>query len=314
MTITFYLNNERKQNLYCRISEGKERAVFSLGYKVDSKDWNKAKEELVWSDPHHHTLINLKKYLIELSEEMRAQGKTEIPNRIKNTLSDITKNDGISGIDRILFNKKKSESVPDYDNFVEAFEKFSKLKKGQYNVEVLDNQIWFHTQDKCYIGHTYEGLTAELGEMVENRWYDELNHSDFSAWNEVLMDGGEVLGTPGIGRGKMYRALFNEWRIFWAEKYKDVKESVGKTDHLDALKEDSWRALQVFMKCYAESTTPLQDAEDLDMDLCACLILAMLNVYDKETCYTEYCEFYFADWESEEIDEGVIYFKENDLV
>lgn len=307
MTITFYLNNERKQNLYCRISEGKEGAVFSLGYKVDSKDWNKAKEELVWSDPHHHTLINLKKYLVELSEEMRAQGKTEIPNRIKNTLSDITKNDGISGIDRILFNKKKSEGVPDYDNFVEAFEKFSKLKKGQYNVEVLDNQIWFHIQDKCYIGHTYEGLTAELGEMVENRWYDELYHSDFSAWNEVLID-------PGITRGDMYRALFNEWRIFWAEKYKDVKESVGKTDHLDALKEDSWRALQVFMECYAESTTPLQDADDLDMDLCACLILAMLNVYDKETCYSEYCELYFADWDSEDINEDVIYFKENDLV
>lgn len=67
MTIAFYLNNERKQNLYCRISEGKERAVFSLGYKVDNKDWNKVKEELVWSNPHHHTLINLKKYLNELS-------------------------------------------------------------------------------------------------------------------------------------------------------------------------------------------------------------------------------------------------------
>ena len=307
MTITFYLNNERKQNLYCRISEGKERAVFSLGYKVDSKDWNKAKEELVWNDPHHHTLVNLKKYLSELSEEMRAQGKSDIPNRIKNTLSDITKTDGISGIDRILFNKKKSEGVPEYDSFVKAFEKFSKLKKGKYNVEVLDNQIWFHTEDNCYIGHTYEGLTAELKEMVGNRWHDELYHTDFSAWNDVLTD-------PGITRGNMYCELFKEWRIFWTEKYRDIKESVGKTDHLDAMKEDSWRALQVFMECYSESTTPLQDADNLDMDLCACLILAMLNVYDKDTCYTEYCEFHFADWDSEEIDGDIIYFTENELV
>lgn len=305
MTITFYLNNERKQNLYCRISEGKERAVFSLGYKVDSKDWNKAKEELVWNDPHHHTLVNLKKYLSELSEEMRAQGKSDIPNRIKNTLSDITKTDGISGIDRILFNKKKSEGVPEYDSFVKAFEKFSKLKKGKYNVEVLDNQIWFHTEDICYIGHTYEGLTAELKEMVDNRWYDELYHTDFSAWNDVLTD-------PGITRGNMYRELFKEWRIFWSDKYRDIKESVGKTDHLDAMKEDSWRALQVFMECYSESTTPLQDADNLDMDLCACLILAMLNVYDKDTCYTEYCESHFADWDSEEIDGNIIYFTENE--
>ncbi len=307
MTIAFYLNNERKQNLYCRISEGKERAVFSLGYKVDNKDWNKVKEELVWSNPHHHTLINLKKYLNELSEEMRAQGKTDIPNRIKHTLSDITQTDGIAGIDRVLFNKRKSEGVPEYDCFVEAFEKFSKLKKGEYNVEVLDNEIWFHTEGNCYIGHTYEGLTAELKKMVENRWYDELYHTDFSAWNEVLSD-------PGITRGDMYRELFCTWRIFWTDKYKEIKERVGKTDHLDAMKEDSWKALQVFMECYADSTAPLQDADVLDMDLCACLILAMLNVYDKDTCYTEYCESHFTDWDSEEINGDVIFFSENDIV
>ena len=314
MTITFYLNNDRKQNLYCRISEGKERAVFSLGYKVDNKDWNKAKEELAWTDPHHHTLANLKKYLGELSEEMQAQGKTNIPNRIKNTLSDITKTDGISGIDRILFNKKKSEGVPEYDCFIEAFEKFSKLKKSNYIVEVLDNEIWFHTEDTCYIGHTCEGLTAELKEMVENRRYDELYNTDLSAWNNVLMDGGEAIGSPGIGRGTMYRELFNEWRIFWADKYKEIKECVGKTDHLDAQKEDSWKALQVFMECYSESITPLQDAENLDMDLCSCLILAMLNVYDKDTCYAEYCESHFEDWDSEEIKGDFVYFTENEFV
>lgn len=314
MTITFYLNNDRKQNLYCRISEGKERAVFSLGYKVDSKDWNKVKEELRMSDPHHHTLISLKKFLNELSEEMRAHGKSDIPNRIKNTLSDITKADGISGIDRMLFNRKKSEGVPDYDRFIAAFEKYSKLKRGEYNVEVLDNQIWFHAENICYIGHTSEGLTAELKEMVEKRWYDELYHSDFSAWNAVLMDGGEALGSPGIERGKMYPELFREWRIFWAENYREIKESIGKTNHLDALKEDSWRALQIFMECYSESTTPLQDADNLDSDLCACLILAMLNIYDKDTCYTEYCEFHFEDWDSEEINGDIIFFTENDLV
>lgn len=68
------------------------------------------------------------------------------------------------------------------------------------------------------------------------------------------------------------------------------------------------------MECYSESTTPLQDADDLDLDLCACLILAMLNVYDKDTCYSEYCEFHFADWDSEEIDGDIIYFTENGMV
>lgn len=112
----------------------------------------------------------------------------------------------------------------------------------------------------------------------------------------------------------MYCELFKEWRIFWADKYRDIKESVGKTDHLDAMKEDSWRALQVFMECYSESTTPLLDADNLDMDLCACLILAMLNIYNKDTCYTKYCEFHFADWDSEEIDGDIIYFTENELL
>lgn len=312
MTVTFYLNNDRKQNLYCRISDGQERAIFSLGCKVDNGCWDEKEEEPVWGTPHHYSIVNLKKYLLTLSEKMRDKGETEIPKKIKDTITPIVKSEGISGIDRFLFNKMKSTDVPGYDVFTKAFERFCKVKKGQYSVEVHDDQMWFYTEKGNYIGHTYEGLQAELNDSIARRSYVELYMTNLSAWNFVLMDDGEALGTPGIGKAQMYRQLFIEWRIYWDEKYHSIKDNGIKTSHLNHLKEDSWKALQVFMEGYAESTTPIHDAEELNMDLCACLILAMLNIYDKDTCLEEYCEYHFADWHCEEIDDQFIYFTENE--
>lgn len=311
MTIAFYLNNERKQNLYCRISDGQERAIFSLGCRLDSENWNKAADEPIWNSPRYHTIRNLKEYLRSLAEDMQEKNETAIPQKIKSIVSQIVKSEGIEGIDRHLFNKMKSKGVPEYDVFMRAFERFCKVKKGQYSVEVLDDQMWFYSDKGNYIAHTYEGLQAELNDNISRKSYDELYASDLSAWNFVLLDGG--FG-PGIGKAEMYRQLFIEWKIYWAQKYDEIPKSVGRTNHLDPLKEDSWRALQVFMEGYEESETPMHDADDLDMDLCACLILAMLKIYDKDTCLEEYCEYHFTDWHCEEIDDQFIYFSENEYL
>lgn len=309
MTITFYLNNERKQNLYCRISDGLKRATFSLGCKVGNECWDHKNETPIYGTPHYHTVKNLKNYLITLSKELRDKGETEIPKKIKDTISQIIKSTGISGIDRFLFNKTKSIGVPEFDVFTKAFDRFCNVKDGQYSIEVIDDQIWFYTNKGNYIAHTYEGLKAELNDFISRESYEELYNTDLSAWNFVLMDGGMV---PGIGKGEMYRHLFIEWRRYWANKYNRVKRNARRNNHLEYLKEDSWKALQVFIDGYAESTTPIHDAEELDTDLCVWLILAMLQIFDKDTCLEEYCEYYFTDWHCEEIDNQFIYFSENE--
>ena len=48
MKVAFYLNENRKKNLYCRISDGVERVTFSLDYCVDAKKWDPKKEEFKW--------------------------------------------------------------------------------------------------------------------------------------------------------------------------------------------------------------------------------------------------------------------------
>lgn len=310
MTITFYLNNDRKQNLYCRISDGNEREVFSLGYKVEEGHWDKAKGCLNWDDSHYFTLIHLKQYLMELAEEMRAEGKTGIPNRIKNTLTEIVRVDGIMGVDKLLFNKTRSEGVPEFDLFVKAFCQYRNLNDVDFVTEVVDDQVIFHVDDCSYVANTYAGLKAELTHLVEKRSYDELVITDLSAWNAVLMDGGEVICSSGIEKGPLYRELFLQWMRYWDDKYQEVRETVGTTSHLDMMKEDSWRALQVFMDGYSSSTTPVFDAEELDWGLCPCLILAMLEIYDRESCFDEYCEFHFESWDSEEVDGEFFYFSE----
>jgi hypothetical protein len=63
MKIVYYLNEGRKKNLYCRISDGTERVTFSLEYTVELEKWNAKKNEVDFEDFHYFTLRNFKDYL-----------------------------------------------------------------------------------------------------------------------------------------------------------------------------------------------------------------------------------------------------------
>lgn len=175
MKIAYYLNEERKKNLYCRISDGTERVTFSLEHAIDPKEWNIKREEPKDNDVYHFTLLDLKKYLTNRYHELKTEGKESILTILKNEATTFLDGSGIQGIARKMFDfANGKDDLPKYDEFLQAFEKYSGLKKEDYKAETVGWQMHFHTDDKVYEVDTYEGRIAFLKSIIEGKSYDEI--------------------------------------------------------------------------------------------------------------------------------------------
>ena len=297
MKIAFYLVAGRKKNLYCRINDGKERITFSLEYAVDPQKWDSKKEMLDDEDVQYFTLHQLKNRLNKKYHLLKTEGKEDILNLLKTEADNLMNGNGLEGIAKSLFDlENKDKGVPPYDEFVKAFEKFSSLNKAQYKVQPLDESIHFHTDEDVFEMDTYSGLHARLKGYVENESYDEIyTQTESWIWKEIYID-------AGIEQHKFIPVLLSNWEHYWFEEYKEIKESVGSTDHLDETKARSWREVQVFMGCYKDAGNVIELAEEIDeMNLYALAVITMLEIFDADTCYEEYCEHEFERsdvWES----------------
>ena len=302
MKIVYYLNEGRKKNLYCRISDGTERVTFSLEYAVEPQKWNPKKNEVNFDDLHHFTLMGFKEYLTKKYHELKNEGKDDILTRLKNEALSLIQDSGIDGVAKKMFNFFNEETnISSYDTFIQAFEKFSNLKKEKYKVELFGTIIHFHTDDKIFEMDTYEGLTYRLKNFIKKRSYDEINiETNVNIWNEIYID-------PGIEKQIFLPEMLREWEIYWDDKYQDIREKVGKTNHLDSLKQQSWRQFQVYMGCFDTSAEAIKLAYEIDEDvLYSISVISMMNIFDAETCYDEYCEHEFFgndEWESISVDE-----------
>jgi len=297
MKIAYYLNESRKKNLYCRISDGTERVTFSLEHTIDPKEWNVKKEEVKNDDVYFFTLIDFKKYLTNRYHELKAEGKENILTILKNEALTFLDGSGIEGIARKMFDSEnEKDNLPKYDNFLLAFEKYSNLKKGDYKAKAVGSQIHFHTDNEIYEMDTYEGKTAFLKAAIENRIYEDIYiMTNQKIWSEIY------IGT-GIEKHKFLPKMLSEWRTYWEDTYQDIKEKVGKTEHLDKDKEHSWKQFQVYMECYNNSGDAIELAYEIDdFLLYPIAVIVMMQIFDADTCYQEYCELEFYEsneWES----------------
>lgn len=312
MKITYYLNKGRNKNLYCRINDKNERITFSLEYSVDEKDWDQRKDTVKTENEYYFVLSDFKRYLKEKYERLKSEGKDNILDRLKNEALSLTRDSGIDGIAEKIFDYyNKENSVPKYKDFIKAFEKFSNLKRGQYKVETVGSVIHFHANDIVYEMDTYEGKTAALKQLIETKSYDEICMlTDISIWSEIYND-------TGIVKSDFLPEMLNEWEIYWDKKYEEAQESIGRTNHLNAYKEKSWRSLQVYMECYDSAEDSISLAYNMsDFILFPISVLTMLNIFNQDVCYEEYCEFEFFghltwEWISislEEDDDSPVFF------
>jgi hypothetical protein len=297
MKIGYYLNGERKKNLYCRISDGVKRTSFSMDYSVDPKDWDAEKEEIDDENEYYFTLINFKKYLTRKYYELQIESKDDILERLKNEAFSFMKNAGLDGVAKNMFDIfNKEKKLPKYEEFVQAFEKFSKLKKGKYIVEIIGSLIHFHVAKDVFEMDTYSGLTSRLESYIAKRSYDNIIiDTRENIWSKIYF------GTE-IDKSDFLPIMLYEWNIYWNKKYEDVRQKTGTTVHLDNEKQSSWRAFQVYMECYDNADNSIRLAFKTDEHILYPLsVITMLQIFDKETCYDEYCEYEFYEnlaWKS----------------
>lgn len=302
MKISYYLNEGRKKNLYCRISDGTERVTFSLEYAISPENWNSKKEEINDEDIYYFTLLDFKKYLYKRYQDLKNEEKTNILNILKNEALSILDDSGIEGIARKLFDDNNEiNGLPKYDEFVLAFEKYGNLKKGSYKTETVGTVIHFHTDDNIFEVDSYEGKTAFLKSIIDGESYDEIyGETNENIWSEIYID-------AGIQKHIFLPEMLSKWESYWYKKYQDVKERVGKTGHLDEMKQRSWRQFQIFMECYNDCDGDIiKLAYDIDdLELYPITVITMLDIFDPESCYSEYCESEFAmsEWESISLDD-----------
>lgn len=297
MKIAYFLNTGRKKNLYCRISDGTERVTFSLEHSIDPKEWNAKKEETENENIYYFTLSYFKEYLTKRYFQLNSDGKENILTILKNEASDFLDGSGIEGIARNMFNIiNEKNGLPKYDEYLQAFEKYTNLKKGDYEIETVGTVIHFHTKEQIYEMDTYAGKEAELKSFIERRSYTEIyTQTKEGIWSDIYAD-------PGIEKHKFLPVMINEWERYWDTTYQRIKENIGKTDHMDKVKERSWREFQVYMECYDDSGDAIRLAYEIDdSDLYPIAVITMMNIFDAKTCYEEYCELEFdgsTEWES----------------
>jgi hypothetical protein len=278
--------------------DGAEKTTFSLEYEVGPKEWNSSKEEASIENEHYYTLRQFKEYLTRRYLDLKAENKADILARLKTEAQSFIKGDGMDGVAQKMFDFfHDGLGLPKYNEFVKAFEKHTGLKKGQYRVETMDSSIHFHVNDTVYEMDTYKGKTIELKKIIDARWYGEISvMSSVDIWNDIYTD-------DGIEKVLFIPVMFKEWEVYWNNEYKDAMESVGKTAHLDSLKEASWRQFQVFMECYESAKNIIKLAYDIDYScLYPIAVIAMMKIFNSEVCYSEYCELEFEgggeEWES----------------
>lgn len=303
MKVAYYLNEGRKKNLYCRISDGSQRVSFSLAYTIEKEFWNSTKEESTYEDPYHYTLGNFKEYLIKRYHELKSEGKEDILDRLKIEAETYIDGSGIEGIARKMFDmENEADKIAKYDWFIEAFEKYSGLKKGDYTAKAVGNGIYFQTKEgNSFEMDTYAGLKANLKYYVKNNSLDEIQMmTDQAIWSEIYVD------CP-IEKHVFLPKMLGIWEKHWNEVYNDIKKSLGKTDHLEPMKAESWRQFQVFMECYDSATDIIGLAYDIEeLEIYPMAVIAMLKILNAKVCYSEYCESEFygkGEWESIDLDE-----------
>lgn len=211
--------------------------------------------------------------------------------------------------------ENENHSLPKYNEFIQAFEKFSNLNKNDYRPQAVGQVIHFLTDDVNYEMDTYEGKTAFLKSIIDGRSYEEIyTMTNDAIWNQIYVD-------AGIEKYVFLPVMLREWERYWDNEYREFAERGKTTVHLDKRKEFSWRQFQIFMECYDNHGDSIKLASEIDdMELYPIAVVTMMEIFDTETCYSEYCELEFNSdkWESiwlnEENDNSpVFYVKELEL-
>ncbi|PSG90897.1 Arm DNA-binding domain-containing protein [Aurantibacter aestuarii] len=299
MTISYYLNSERKKNLYCRISDGKERTTFSLKHYVNPDTWDAKNEDVKWENQYSGALASLKRVLVDKYESIKNNDPKAKVELLKNEAVNYFGNDGLEGLQRNLWNNGVGSSVGFYEDFISAIEKFSGFKRNQLKISSYEYSMDFTTPEGIYYEvDTHNGHSLFLKDLVLSHTYDEIYTETWpQLWHQIYID-------DGIKKSDFIPQFLHNWEQYWEHQ----KLNIASTSNFQKLKEESWNRFAVFMSCYNDSD-PFELASKMnDIEFIPLCVITMLDIFDIDICLDEYCEYYFTneiwDWESFDLSDG----------
>ncbi|UFH57736.1 hypothetical protein [Spirosoma sp. KNUC1025] len=173
MTIAFYLDQARKKNLYCRLSDGSAQIAFPLGYTVEADRWDRDWQETTPEDPHFLTLGSFRSYLDRRYHELcgLAVPVATVLATLKHEAQTWIATSGLDGIAQALFDdQNSSRQLPAYTAFLRAFEAYSGHSPADYTAHPKGSLVGFRTRDGFEFDlDTYAGLSGRLADWFEQR-------------------------------------------------------------------------------------------------------------------------------------------------
>ncbi len=259
-----------------------------------------------WEDPFFFTIIDLEKFIEnKYATILNIKNSSQSLSVIEEELNQIIEEGGIQKIAELMFDSMNEEfEIPKYYQFIEAFEFYSKKSKEKYIAQTVGHNMIFQVNNDFFEMHTYEGKIAELKHFIETKSYDEIyTQTNEHIWGEIYID-------AGIEKEKFIPLMLSEWESFWEELYYRIKNEIGHTNHLDKLRDRSWRELNTFINLYNDSGNIIELAYDFDeMRLYPMAVITMMNIFNADVCYDEYCEYEFDssdEWKSICVDENLL--------
>jgi hypothetical protein len=289
--------NEKEKGLICKIKRNNIVSTFELTYIP--RVWDELNNSLSSEDPYYFTILDLSDYIRNKYQSLISSKPKNILKILKNEIEQIIKTGGIDEIAKMMFNFKNSElGLYSYIDFINAFEHYTGFKKGQYTASPIGQYIIFEVMQKKYQIHTDVGLVTELKYIIDNKFYEEIYTDTFPwIWSDIYLD-------AGILKEDFAPVILKEWEEYWEKHFYRINSLIGTAENLEKSRERSWRQVQIFLNNYDEVGDIINFAFEIDeMVLYPLAVITMLNIFDQEVCYQEYCEFYFADKEWDYIDD-----------
>ncbi len=294
------VNLKNKNGLLLEIIFKDFNHSINLIHKPKAENWDKKKLELEYTDPYCFCIEKLIKFI---NAEFKKVGPTTYKVSLENIISTVEKwlsEDGLNKVSEIFFNLDKAVGVPNYLEFLGAFEQHSKLKRNKYDAQPFDNNIIFITEDASFIVDTYAGKKADLRDFIERDSYSEIcDMTNEHIWGEIYTD-------AGIEKTEFVPRLLENWEFYWNKEYRNIEGTSIEKENVDYRKEQSWRQTSTFISMYNDTGNIIKLASDFDTSaLYPIVVLTMLECFDLEICLDEYCEIEFfgsAEWEAIDTD------------
>lgn len=294
LTIHYSKSHEKNNTIHLILKYAKKTVLLDLFYKLSEKEWDKEESFLSWESQYYYSLLDFKRYIQSLFETM---DKSDISfNKLVLEIKSIIK-DNIENIQEFTFNYNNRKSdIPKYSDFLKAFEIYSKLSRDQYSAQALDYIIHFKTPKGSFEISTCQSLTEYLKNYIDDYSYCEIyTQTDVHIWSEIYSD-------TGIEKSKFIPVMQNQLEHYWHTIYKGIKKEIGRTEHLDKNKEESWRKFKTFTDLYDDSKSIIELAYDFDeMVFYPIAVISMMQIFNADVCYDQYCELEFdsnEEWES----------------